>query len=643
MNDKTEKMLEPDLLYFISKKDHDETSLKSLLLSHPEIQFVSLVGIDLGGNDTDEKIPISIFLDSINDFIENGIQTDGSSVVLPGIATLNNGKVDLIPDTEAKWFIDYNYENIDPVTEKPIGTLRIPCFLRHNNDYIDSRSILKQVSKHFQAEIIKLFDSKALCDHMGFAKDDIESVDLTAATELEFWVRSPENNSIKASELSASQDMQEQYWKRTKGSVRTALERSLTVLENYGLKPEMGHKEVGGVKAKLTSDGTTTDILEQLEIDWLYSEALQAADNELLARTFVKEIFQYHGLDVSFKAKPIEGVAGSGEHTHVGVSILLKNGERKNLFNPQNKYDNFMSIPGWGAMMGILKNYEILNPFISATNDSLERLKPGFEAPICIVASIGTDVKTPSRNRTVLLGLIRDLDSPLATRIEVRSPNPHSNTYLVIATLYQTMLDGIYYAVNSGKTMADLEAEFKKDYGEPADYLEQDRMYHSELDVFEAYTEAEREQFFGKHPATVWENLEGLTQYPEKLSSLLASGIFTELIVYSYCVGVQKRWLTEITNRIIPQTAKRFSKIVPLHLDLESTNSLDEKRWDDIRILKMSLLKDSEDNLSLFTQIRMAIADEAFSDVARLQLAIQDTIQEVQDKYVIYKRNIVEF
>ena len=643
MNDKTEKMLELDLIYFILKKDHDEISLKSLLLSHPEIRFVSLVGVDLGGNDTDEKIPISIFLNNINEFIKNGIQTDGSSVVLPGIATLNNGKVDLIPDTEVKWFIDYNYENIDSITKKPTGTLRIPCFLKHNNNYIDSRSILKQVSKHFQAEIIKLFNSKNLCQQMGFNKEDIASVDLTAATELEFWVRSPENNSVKTSELSASEIMQEQYWKKTKHSVRTALECSLTLLENYGLKPEMGHKEVGGVKAKLTSNGTTTDILEQLEIDWLYSEALQAADNELLTRTFVKEIFQGYGLDVSFKAKPIDDVAGSGEHTHVGVSILLKDGQRKNLFNPQNKYNNFLSIPGWGALMGILKNYEVINPFISATNDSLERLKPGFEAPVCIVASIGTDIKIPSRNRTVLIGLIRDLNSPLATRFEVRSPNPHSNTYLVIATLYQTMLDGIYYAVNSKKTMAELEAEFKKSYREPADYLENDRVYHSELDVFEAYSKEEREKFFSKHPATVWENLKGLSQYPEKLNALLSSGIFTELIIYSYCIGVQKRWLTEITNRIIPQTAKSFSNIVPLHHNLENTNSLDEKRWEEIKILKINLLKDSEDNLSLFTQIRIAIENKDYNEVSRLQLVIQDTIKEIQDKYIVYKRNIVKF
>ncbi len=30
------------------------------------------------------------------------------------------------------------------------------------------------------------------------------------------------------------------------------------------------------------------------------------------------------GLEVTFKAKPIHGVAGSGGHTHVGASVKLK-------------------------------------------------------------------------------------------------------------------------------------------------------------------------------------------------------------------------------------------------------------------------------------------------------------------------------
>ncbi|EPS54098.1 glutamine synthetase, partial [Clostridium botulinum Af84] len=39
-------------------------------------------------------------------FIKGCVQTDGSSVVLPGIATLNNAKVDMIVDMDVNWFID---------------------------------------------------------------------------------------------------------------------------------------------------------------------------------------------------------------------------------------------------------------------------------------------------------------------------------------------------------------------------------------------------------------------------------------------------------------------------------------------------------------------------------------------------------
>ena len=58
-------------------------TLLILCQEHPEIKFVSLVGIDLSGNDTDEKIPIRLFLDDIDSFLNGvAIQTDGSSVVL---------------------------------------------------------------------------------------------------------------------------------------------------------------------------------------------------------------------------------------------------------------------------------------------------------------------------------------------------------------------------------------------------------------------------------------------------------------------------------------------------------------------------------------------------------------------------------
>ena len=231
-------------------------------------------------------------------------------------------------------------------------------------------------------------------------------------------------------------------------------------MEKYGFEPEMGHKEVGGVKAKLTSSGDYDHVMEQLEVDWKFSDAVQAADNELFVRILVQETFRRNGLDVTFMAKPIDNVAGSGMHTHLGVSLKLKDGKRINIFNGPK--DHFLSIIGYGAIMGLLKNYEVINPFVSSTNNSLKRLKPGFEAPICTVTSLGLSPENPSRNRTVLAGLIRDFNSPMATRFELRSPNPHSNTYLVMAVSYMAMLDGILYAVENNKTEDELLAELSK-------------------------------------------------------------------------------------------------------------------------------------------------------------------------------------
>src|SRR5512137_1245757 len=178
----------------------------------------------------------------------------------------------------------------------------------------------------------------------------------------------------------------------------------------------MGHKEVGGLKATVSGEGGFDGIMEQLEVDWRFDEALQSADNELLARIMIKETFRRHGLEVTFLAKPMDGVAGSGEHTHVSIMAVLRDGSRRNLFAPADTGRDFLSPLGWGALMGLLRNYEAVGPFVTSSNDAFNRLKPGFEAPVCIVASVGHDVAQPSRNRTVLAGLVRDARSPLATR-----------------------------------------------------------------------------------------------------------------------------------------------------------------------------------------------------------------------------------
>ena len=68
-----------NLIYTIPKENHGKEDVKKLLLDHPEIKFVSFDGVDLSGNDTDEKIPVKLFLDDIDSFLHGvAVQTDGS-------------------------------------------------------------------------------------------------------------------------------------------------------------------------------------------------------------------------------------------------------------------------------------------------------------------------------------------------------------------------------------------------------------------------------------------------------------------------------------------------------------------------------------------------------------------------------------
>ena len=489
------------------------------------------------------------------------------------------------------WFVDYNMESYDEELEKPIGTLRIPAALIHEGKAVDSRSVLAETLNYVKKGLLNLFKEYPTIsglEHINGA--DVKDIVFTSATELEFWVKTPLSDA-DIPEMSASQVMQEQYWQRTRGSVRTALEQCVLALEAYGLSPEMGHKEVGGMKGHMDSDGNMSHVCEQIEIDWKFADALQAADNELAVRILVKEIFRENGLEVIFKAKPMIGLAGNGEHTHIGMGAIMKDGSFVNLFAPTDMKKDFMSAIGYGAIMGLLKNYEVINPFVSATNDSLNRLKPGFEAPVCIVTSLGHNPAVPSRNRTILAGLVRDVNNPKATRFELRACNPYTNTYLVLAAIYSAVLDGVKYAAS--KTTTELLEEISKQPGETAGYLETDRAYRAEDDVFEDYTEEERNQRFGVHPATVWENLSNLSNYPEKRKVLTASGALRDQIIDAFVNGELIRWKTELISRIIPENRALISKFK----EIKSAYVTDEDsyNWNKINRYRYYLAKDSID------------------------------------------------
>ena len=629
-----------NLLHVIEKERYNANELKSLLGEHKHIKFVSLVGVDLGGNATDEKIPMELFLDDIESFLSSAVQTDGSSVELYEIATLNNAKVDLMPDESSRWYIDYNLEHIDAETNLPIGTLKIPAFLIHDNKKVCSRGVLQKAESYFKKSLLEVFEQYPhMINNIGI--NDINEIDdilLTSATELEFWVNTPEDKA-DLEKLFVSQSLKEQYWKRTHGLIRTCLEKTLITLQAKGICPEMAHKEVGGIQSTISIEGKTNHAMEQLEVSWKFSSPLQAADNELVVREVIEDIFTTNGLEVTFKAKPIHGVAGSGKHTHVGVSAKLKDGSIKNLFAPRDMKDDYLSEIGYGALMGLLNNYEVLNPFVTSTNDAFNRLVPGFEAPVCIVTSLGHTYETPSRNRSVLVGLVRDAKNPKTLRFELRSPNPLSNAYLVIAGCYQTMLHGIKAVAESKLSTKELEKELSKDVGEDSFYLDKNRAYRDENDVFEHYTLEERNKRFSAPPATVYENVRSLDIEKDKLEALTQGGVFNDKIINSFKVGSIDKWKKELGNRIIQDYSDRIRSYVKLHTK-ENMDALDEVNWNAISDIKFNVMKDTLTRSSIFTQIRDAIESEDYKIASNLQLELERNMEDVEKLYMQYKKNI---
>jgi glutamine synthetase len=223
----------------------------------------------------------------------------------------------------------------------------------------------------------------------------------------------------------------------------------------------------------------------------------------------------------------------------------------------------------------------------------------------------------------------------MATRFEIRSPNPHTNTYIALAAIYQCMLDGISFAVRSGCQPGDLEKEFCKAAGEPAAYLRPDRMYRSEDDVFQIYSEDERDQLFGKPPATVYETLRSLLHQDEGLAVLCQGDVFNDRLLSSYSRAMLDTWEMELRDRLLQNNLARVRACVRVHGQADYDDSL----WSEINALRQMLARDTHDRVCLFNEIRQALDSKNLRRAAMLQQDMDDAMHRLEHLYARYLRN----
>ena len=207
-------------------------------------------------------------------------------------------------------------------------------------------------------------------------------------------------------------------------------------LEEMGFEIEASHHEVAA---------------GQHEIDFKYTEALQAADNIMTFKLAVKTLAQKNGLHATFMPKPVHGTAGSGMHVNMS---LFRDGQNAffDAADPRN-----LSPMAYQFIAGLLEHVQgfcaVTNPLVN----SYKRLVPGYEAPCHLAWSTG--------NRSALIRIPTPRGD--GTRVELRSPDPSCNPYLAFAVCLAAGLDGIQRQLtppaesneNLYAIAADLEAQ----------------------------------------------------------------------------------------------------------------------------------------------------------------------------------------
>ncbi len=183
-------------------------------------------------------------------------------------------------------------------------------------------------------------------------------------------------------------------------------------LEEMGFEIETSHHEVAP---------------GQHEIDFMYTDALDAADKIATFKFVVRTIAQRYGLHATFMPKPVYGINGSGMHMH---QSFFKNGD--NVFFDQNDPEGLSDTLCF-YVGGLLQHARAIAAVASPTVNSYKRLVPGYEAPVYI--------SWAQRNRSPLIRV--PAKRGLSTRIEFRSPDPSCNPYLAIAACLAAGLDGI--------------------------------------------------------------------------------------------------------------------------------------------------------------------------------------------------------
>lgn len=324
---------------------------------------------------------VTVTVEQLEDVVEGKMMFDGSSV--KGFSPINKSDLYLQPDLSTFAVLPWS-------VEEGYAEARFLCSVKNPDGTPfdgDTRNVLKKTVER--------------AAESGYT--------ISVGPELEFFLFKTDENGYATQELSDKAGYFEPSPHDLGERVRLEIYRALKAM---GFTIEASHHEV--------AEG-------QHEINFKYADALTAADLSTTYKWVVKTVAQKFGLHATFMPKPAFGINGSGMH----VNMSFFEGSENAFFDPTDELQ--LSKKAYHFIAGVLEN---VKSFAAVTNplvNSYKRLVPGYEAPCYLAWS--------ASNRSALIRI--PAKKGLATRVELRCPDPSANPYLTFAVIAAAGLDGI--------------------------------------------------------------------------------------------------------------------------------------------------------------------------------------------------------
>ena len=272
----------------------------------------------------------------------------------------------------------------------------------------------------------------------GFLKEmitalQIEGLEVKASFENEFYLLKQKTNENCGNNSNNNSNRYERI--NTKNNhVDVVIEPSDFTPFASSLSMDLNHNIISDIVEALIAQNITVEQYYpesgpgQHEITVKYSDALNAADNQIIFRETVKAIAPQHGLRASFLPKIFPDNAGSGCHLH----LSLWQDDANILHDPENEYG--LSETAQKFIAGVLHHLPSLMAITTPIPRSYRRLRPQMWSGAFQVWGFN--------NREAAIRVIKEDDGRIL-HFEVKTVDATANPYLALGVVIAAGLDGL--------------------------------------------------------------------------------------------------------------------------------------------------------------------------------------------------------